>query len=117
MSGPEARRSPRVRLEIPLAVDGEGRSGRAHTVVVNRYGALILCSLRFPEDAMIKVQNTAAGNVTLCRVAFCGGEDLPGLYKLGIEIMGNVAGFWGSDFESLGALGGPAPAAQPALHS
>lgn len=99
MTGPEARRSPRVRLEIPLLVDGEGRSGRAHTLVVNRYGALILSSLPFPEDAMIKVQNADGGGVTLCRVAFNGGEELPGLYKLGIEIMGNVAGFWGRDFD------------------
>jgi len=73
---------------------------RGHTVVVNRQGALVLSPLSVAEETLLKVENALNGASLLCRVAFCGGEELPGLYKLGIEILGPTAGFWGNEFES-----------------
>jgi len=95
----DARRSPRILFQLPLQIYGNGLAARAHTVVVNRYGALVLAAQAFPDDTMLKVENASTGKTTLCRVVWCGGEELPGLFKLGIEIMGNVGGFWGEEFE------------------
>jgi len=102
----EGRRSPRILFQIPLAISANGATVRGHTVVVNRNGALVLSPLHPPEDTLIKVQNLLSGASLLCRVAFCGGEELPGLYKLGIEILAMGAGFWGSEFESRMSAGG-----------
>ena len=96
----EGRRSPRILFQVPLRIRADAGTVRGHTVVVNRQGALVLSPLRVPEDTLIKVENALSGASLLCRVAFCGGEELPGLYKLGIEILGPADGFWGNEFES-----------------
>jgi PilZ domain-containing protein len=96
----EARRSPRILFQVPLRISADGGMVRGHTVVVNRQGALVLSPLRVAEETLLKVENALSGASLLCRVAFCGGEELPGLYKLGIEILGPTADFWGNEFES-----------------
>lgn len=99
-TGHEGRRGPRLLLQIPLSLNGGGRVVRGHTVVVNTFGALVLSPLCFPDEALVKVENATTGASTLCRVAWCGGEELEGLFKLGLEIMGNARGFWGPEFEA-----------------
>lgn len=96
----EGRRSPRILLQVPLLIHGNGQRARAHTAVVNRHGALVLSPLRLPEDAFLKAENVESGAILLFRVVCCGGEELPGLYKMGIESLGDASGFWGSEFES-----------------
>jgi hypothetical protein len=96
----EGRRSPRILFQVPLRISADGAMVRGHTVVVNRQGALVLSPLRVSEETLLKVENALNGASLLCRVVFCGGEELPGLYKLGIEILGPAAGFWGNEFES-----------------
>ena len=93
--GVRGRRSERVLLKVPIAIwcDGAGPM-RAHTVVVNGHGALIPSPRPFRTEAMVRVVNQESGRTALCRVAWSGGEDLPGLYKVGIEILGEPAGFW-----------------------
>ena len=92
----DSRRSLRVSLKVPIAIWGDrGEAVRAHTVVVNRHGALILSPRPFGADSFIKVLNQESGQTVLCRVAWCGGQDLPGLHKIGIEIMAEVPRFWG----------------------
>jgi hypothetical protein len=94
--GVQGRRSDRVLRKVAIAVwcDGAGPM-RAHTVVVNGHGALILAPQPFRAEALLRVVNQESGRTALCRVAWSGGEDLPGLYKIGIEILGEGAGFWG----------------------
>jgi hypothetical protein len=110
-SGIEDRRSKRVALEIPIAVSGDGGPlVRAHTLVVNGHGALILSPRVFHPEALLRVINQETGRAALCRVAWIGGEDLPGLFKLGIEILGVAAEFWGTlDEEGARPGGGARP--------
>ena len=90
------RRSPRILRNVPIAVwFGGATPARAHTVVVNEHGALILAPRPFRAEALLRVVNQLSGREAVCRVAWSGGEDLPGLYKIGIEILGDTAGFWG----------------------
>ena len=90
------RRSPRILRNVPIAVWFGGSAPlRAHTVVVNAHGALILTPRPFRVDALLRVVNQESGEDAVCRVAWCGGEDLPGLYKVGIEIVGEKPAFWG----------------------
>jgi hypothetical protein len=99
-AGIEGRRSERILLKVPIAVSCDGEDPvRAHTLVVNGHGALILAPRLFREDALLRVVNQETGQSALCRVACCCGEDLPGLFKLGIEILGVAAHFWGSAYE------------------
>ena len=109
--GIEGRRSERVLRKVPIAVWCDGAPAvRAHTVVVNGHGALILTPQEFRSDALVRVMNQETGQAALCRVAWCGGEDLPGLYKVGIEILGESPRFWGEP-------GGEVPPAAPPLAS
>jgi len=95
-AGVDGRRSLRIALKVPIAVWGDGGAAvRAHTVVVNRHGALILAPRRFDAETFLKVLNQESGQTVLCRVAWCGDQDLPGLYKIGIEILAEVPCFWG----------------------
>jgi hypothetical protein len=95
--GVEARRSERVLREVPITVSADGEEPvRAHTVVVNGHGALILCPRVFRAEALLRVVNQETGRTALCRIAWSGGQELPGLYKLGIEIAGVAPPrFWG----------------------
>jgi hypothetical protein len=93
--GIDGRRSARVLRKVAIAVWCDGAPAvRAHTVVVNGHGALILTPEPFRADALVRVVNQETGEAALCRVAWCGGEDLPGLHKVGIEILGESGRFW-----------------------
>ena len=96
--GPEARRSARVLLSLPIELQGDGRAVRAHTVVVNRHGAMVLCPLPYRADQLLRIRDLSRGETALCRVVWCGGEDLPGLFKLGIEI--GAVDFWGRAYDA-----------------
>jgi len=97
-AGVEGRRSLRILLKMPIAVWGDGSAEvRAHTVVVSRHGALILAPRPFTAGTFLKVLNQETGQTVLCRVAWCGEEDLPGLYKIGIEILPEVPR-WGDRY-------------------
>jgi hypothetical protein len=109
-AGIEGRRSERILLKVPIAVSCDGEEPvRAHTLVVNGHGALILAPRLFREDALLRVVNQETGQSALCRVACCCGEDLPGLFKLGIEILGLAAHFWGANYEGAFANGASTP--------
>jgi len=102
-AGIEGRRSVRVLLKVPIAVSCDGEPPvRAHTLVVNGHGALILSPRLFRREALLRVVNQETGRAAICRVAWNGGEDLPGLFKLGIEILGVAPEFWGVSNEGAG---------------
>lgn len=91
-AGIEGRRSERVVLEVPIAVSCDGGPPvRAHTLVVNGHGALIVSPCLFRPEALLRVVNQETGRSAS---SWVGGEDLPGLFKLGIEILGVAAEFW-----------------------
>jgi hypothetical protein len=94
------RRSPRLLLDVPLALDEDGLSIRAHTAVVSRGGALVLAPHYFAPDTLLRAANLETGGTALCRVVWCGGQEQPGLYKLGLEIVRERSGaFWGRVYE------------------
>jgi hypothetical protein len=99
--GVGGRRSQRVTMRVPLHLEGELSSGNAHTAVVNRHGALILCPVRYPEGAELEVWNLESGERARARVAWYGGQDLPGLHKEGIEILAYGPRFWGQEYDKL----------------
>lgn len=113
-TGPENRRSPRVLLRVPIEIQGVGKPVRSHTVVVNRQGAMVLSPRRFEEEELVRIQNLSNEEKTLCCVVWCGGEELPGLYKIGLEILCGTQRFWGAVYE-LAAMQVPEPAAPPSL--
>jgi hypothetical protein len=97
--GIEHRRSPRIMLKVPLRVEATGSACNGHTAIVNRHGALVLCPLPCSQGTPIDVWNLETGERAPFEVVWAGGEDLPGLYKLGIELQEDRPTFWGSEYE------------------
>ncbi len=95
---PETRRSPRVLERVPILIAGEGPLYSAHTAVVNRHGALILSPMNYPDESVVEIQNQTTGECAKCRVVWNGGEERPGIYKLGIELIEELPEFWGVDY-------------------
>jgi hypothetical protein len=98
---PEKRRSPRIMLRIPLRIEIGTSACSAHTVIVSRHGALVLSRLAGVEGTRLDVWNLESGEKARFRVVFDGGEELPGLHKLGIEPVDDRPGFWGPEYEEL----------------
>jgi hypothetical protein len=97
----EGERSGRYLVTIPIVVWGDGEKVvRAHTVVVNPRGALILTPRSFHAGALLRIVNQDNGKKAMCRVAWCGGEELPGLFKIGIELLGLASDFWSTPAET-----------------
>lgn len=87
-------------LQVPIEIHGDGAEVRAHTVVVNRRGAMVLSPRRFREEELVRVQNLDTEKKALCRVVWSGGEELPGLFKVGLEILDEARLFWGESYEA-----------------
>lgn len=85
---------------MPILVVGDGPIYSAHTAVVNRQGALILSPMNYEADTVIEAQNQNTGQSAKFRVVWSGGEDRPGLYKLGIELIDELPEFWAVDYET-----------------
>ncbi len=83
---------------IPILIASEGPLYNGHTAVVNCHGALILSPENFAEETTLEIQNQTTGESTKCRVVWAGGENRPGLYKLGIELLEDLPEFWGVDY-------------------
>ena len=97
--GEEHRRSPRIKLHVPLRVETTGSACSGHTAVVNRHGALVLCPLPCGQGTPIDVLNLKTGERAQFQVVWSGGEYLPGVYKLGIEMQEDRPTFWGPEYE------------------
>lgn len=65
--------------------------------MVNRQGALILASENHPIDAVLEIRNVNTGQSAQGRVVWHGGEQQAGVYKIGIELIGELPQFWGVD--------------------
>ena len=93
--GPGRRRSPRIALNVSIRLAAEGRSCAAETAIVNNHGALVVAPIGFPEDATVQVTQLTTGETVAARVVWCGGEDVPGQVKLGLELTEERPEFWG----------------------
>lgn len=93
----EKRRSPRRVRGLRLEIDSGpgGTSCLAETADVSEEGALVVSKQRFPENAVLQVQNLERRVANSFRVVRYGGEDSRGQHNLGLEMIGHQAGFWG----------------------
>ena len=95
------RRSPRVVLGVPLRIEGPaGACCSAHSLVVNRHGALIACSTRHKPQSVLEATNVASGKSARVHVVWDGGVVLPGVYRLGVEFLDQTPGLWGPEYEN-----------------
>ena len=95
----ELRRSSRVLKRIPILVKGPmAAPENAVTAVVNREGALILAPSFYPEGTELDIQILTNGKATKARVIWHGGEERPGVFKLGIELLEDLPEFWGVEY-------------------
>jgi hypothetical protein len=94
----EARRSPRILAHIPILIAGEGPLYNGVTAVVSRDGAMILVPVSYPIGSKVQIQNLRTGVATYCRIVWDGGEERPGLIKMGVELLEELPDFWGVDY-------------------
>jgi hypothetical protein len=61
---------------------------------------MVLAPQQYPEEATIEVWNVESGESARFHQVWYGGEDLPGLHKLGIEMLEERPEFWGPEYEA-----------------
>jgi hypothetical protein len=101
-AGEARRRSPRIPVQVPVDVDFGGTIVAGRSAVVNRHGALILCSLNCAENDSLELTNKKTNEQVGCRVVWCSSEIVDGERKLGVELSQDSPAFWGIDFSALG---------------
>ena len=99
--GESRRRSQRIAAQVPIAVAFEGLVVDGRTAVVNRHGALILCSVNCADDDLLDITNSTTHEHVRCRVVWCGSEIVDSERKLGVEMADDRPAFWGIDFSAL----------------
>lgn len=85
----------RIVLRAPLRVERDGVVWNAETAVVHGSGALVLSPIQCSEECELRVENVETGQLARFRVVWCGDEDLPGRFKLGLELLDERPSFWG----------------------
>jgi hypothetical protein len=70
-------------------------------MVINRHGVMIMAAESFPKGSHVEMQNQKTKESTPCRVVWNGGEERPGLYKMGLEMLEDHPHFWGQDYPEL----------------
>jgi hypothetical protein len=98
----ELRRSPRLVSRFPLVLISEGAPVVAYSMVINRHGAMVMAAESFPKGAHLEMQNQKTKESTPCSVVWNGGEERPGLYKMGLEMLEDHPHFWGQDYPEVG---------------
>jgi hypothetical protein len=94
----ELRRSPRVALAIPIALRWEGQRFSGSTLVVNSHGALVHAARNITVGDIFELENVRTRVLCHCRVAWQGGLDRTGFFKLGVEMLEAHPAVWGSDY-------------------
>ena len=95
----DQRRSRRVLATLPLEILANGEVIPATTAVINLNGALILCSVRWPQGSELKFRNAENGVVVRGRVVWSGDVAPNGLHKLGVEFAAASPELWGSHYD------------------
>jgi hypothetical protein len=81
----------------------------AYTAIISRHGAMILCGADWKPPTVIEVQNQKTKESSRCRVVWSGGEDRPGVFKLGLEMLEAHPHFWAQDYPPDEQLDKPNP--------
>ncbi len=95
----EQRRSRRVLATLPLEILANGEVIPATTAVINLNGALILCSVKWPQGSELKFRNAENGVVVRGSVVWSGDVAPNGLHKLGVEFTAASPELWGSHYD------------------
>src|ERR1022692_2931296 len=100
----ELRRSPRIVCRFPLVLISDGAPVVAYSAVISRHGAMILAAESYPKGSHMEMQNQKTKESVPCLVVWSGGEERPGLYKMGLEMLEAHPHFWGHAYPELGAM-------------
>lgn len=95
----EQRRSRRVLATLPLEILANGEVIPATTAVINLNGALILCSVKWPQGSELKFRHAENGVVVRGSVVWSGDVAPNGLHKLGVEFTAASPELWGSHYD------------------
>jgi len=106
LSGAERRRSPRIDLNVPVAIDWKGARHEANTASVNEFGALIRVPFTCRSGSVLAVRNLKTGRSVRARVvwAWFGNDDRTSRFNLGVEFVERQADFWGAEYGRLAAV-------------
>ena len=95
----EPRRSRRVLASLPLEIHTNGDVIAACTAVINLHGALILCSVKWPQGSQLTLKNPENGMAVAGRVVWSGDVAPGGLHKLGVEFEFSSPQLWGAHYD------------------
>ena len=95
----DQRRSRRVLATLPLELLANGEVIPATTAVINLNGALILCSVKWPQGSELKFRNAENGVVVRGHVVWSGDVTPNGLHKLGVEFAAASPELWGFHYD------------------
>jgi hypothetical protein len=95
----EQRRSRRVLATLPLEILANGEVIPATTAFINLHGALILCSVKWPQGSELKFRHAENGVVVRGSVVWSGDVAPNGLHKLGVEFTAASPELWGSHYD------------------
>ena len=82
-----------------MEIHASGEVIRALTAVINLNGALILCSVNWPQGSELKFRNPYNGLMVSGRVVWSGDVALNGQHKLGVEFAAAAPEFWGNHYD------------------
>lgn len=99
LARPEARRSARPLLKIPIQVEGQDAEGKpfseiTYTLTINRYGARIALKITLRPDAEIKITNLKTQQTCLFRVVARLDVPLGRGVEWGVECLAPRSDFW-----------------------
>jgi hypothetical protein len=95
----EQRRSRRILSAVSLEILANGEAIPASTAVINLHGAMMLCSVKWPQGSELKFKNPENGFVARGRVVWSGDVTPNGLHKLGVEFAAASPELWGSHYD------------------
>ena len=95
----ELRRSRRILATVSLDILANGEIVSASTAVINLNGALLFCSVNWPQGSELKFKNPENGVMVRGRVVWSGEITSNGLHKLGVEFAEASPEFWGSHYD------------------
>jgi len=99
----ERRRAQRVLIRIPVTLyatawDGNPIQTTAEATAVNRYGALIRCTLAPGLGSTVELLNHLSQQVEEFRIIHVTEERVDGAFEVGVEILSPFRNFWGIHF-------------------
>jgi hypothetical protein len=97
---PEQRRSRRILAAVSLEILANGEVIPASTAVINLHGAMMLCSVKWPQGSELKFKNPENGVLVRGRVVWSGDDLAPnGMHKFGVEFTAASPELWGSHYD------------------